>query len=44
MPGPQRDDLGRDRYRRFLGCARPDIQADGAADARELLVCYALLL
>src|SRR5215207_4988016 len=44
MPGPQRDDLGRDRYRRFLGGARPDIKADGAADARELLVCYALLL
>src|SRR5215210_1882560 len=44
MPGPQRDDLGRDRDRRLLGRARPDIQADGAADARELLVRYALLL
>src|SRR5215217_7803501 len=44
MPGPQRDDLGCDRYRRLLGGARADIQADGTADARELLVCYALLL
>src|SRR5215207_6412990 len=44
MPGPQRDDLGCDRYCRLLGRARPDVQADGAADAPELLVRYTLLL
>src|SRR5829696_10417507 len=44
VPGPQGDYLGRDRYRCLLWGARPDVQADGAADARELLVRDALLL
>src|SRR5215217_1416845 len=44
MPGPERDDLPGDGHRRLLRRARPDVEADRAGDAREVLVGRALFL